>query len=89
MRKFKELKRSWFESVQQRTIPGSPDVIGCVNGWFVGIEFKKSSKSPISMMQKYKLQKIVEAGGLGFICHPENFTTVLASLIEATHFPKI
>lgn len=75
IRKLNRLPNVWCESISQRSISGTPDNILCVNGYFVAVEFKKSLKAPVSELQMHKLNKIINAGGLGFIMCPENFET--------------
>lgn len=78
---------SWFTSIQQQAIIGTPDKIGVINGFFIAIELKSSIKSKISGMQIYNLQEIVNAGGLGLVVHPGNFEDtkkVILKLSEMT-----
>ena len=42
--------------------PGTPDIIACVNGRFVGIECK-SKRGKQSELQKYREEKIRLSGG--------------------------
>lgn len=63
---------SWFESIQQTGISGSPDIMGCVCGIFVAIEVK-TDDGETSALQAYKLKKIAEAGGVALVIQPNNF----------------
>lgn len=74
------LPNSWFESISQRSICGTPDIIGCVSGVFVGLELKSSKRSSITAMQAHKLKKIVDAGGHAYIVCPENWEEVYFKL---------
>lgn len=69
------LPNSWFESIQQKTIRGTPDLIGCINGGFVAIEFK-SSDGDVSKLQEYKLNRIAAAGGFGIVVSPKSWKHV-------------
>jgi hypothetical protein len=71
-KKLDQLPKSWFESIQQKTISGTPDILGCVAGRFVALELKADEKSPISALQELKLERIREAGGVGLVVHPGN-----------------
>lgn len=51
---------------------GIPDIIGCINGRFVGIEVKASNGKP-SMLQIRNIKQINEAGGYARIIYPEQF----------------
>ena len=75
-RRLDEVPNSWWESIQQRTIRGTPDIIGCVNGVFVGIELK-TSKGKLSALQAHKIVKIREAGGIGVCLKPEELDSVM------------
>ncbi len=67
------LPNTYSLSVQQTTICGDPDKILCINGFFIAVELKASELAKVSRLQLYKLQKIVDAGGFGLVCHPQNF----------------
>lgn len=54
------------------TKSGIPDLIACVNGFFVAIEVKASNGKP-SKLQIYNKEKIREAGGISIILYPEDF----------------
>lgn len=73
------IPNSFWESIQQKTIGGTPDVLGCINGFFIAIEFK-SAKGTVSALQDYKLKRIAKAGGIAFVCWPDNFDDILLTL---------
>lgn len=77
----KSIPNSWWESVDQKSIVGSPDKIGCVNGHFVALEFKASEKAKRGELQIHKAKKIKQAGGLHYFVYPENFKEVLADIM--------
>jgi len=56
----------------QFTRAGIPDILCCVNGYFVAIEVKASNGKP-SDLQIYHRDKIREAGGIAIILYPEQF----------------
>lgn len=70
------LPNSWFESIQQRSIRGTPDVIGCVSGWFVALEYKRAGKIKLEPLQEYKGFKIVESGGYSIKVTPDNWEQI-------------
>lgn len=51
---------------------GVPDILACVNGYFVAVEVKASNGRP-SDLQIYNIQKIREAGGFAVILYPSGF----------------
>ena len=70
------LPNSWFESIQQRMISGTPDLLGCINVHFIGLELKSSS-GQVTPIQEYKLKQIAKAGGIAIVTNPENWDQVL------------
>lgn len=78
--RLKEIPNSWWESIQQQAIHGTPDKIGVINGRFIGLELKRSARAEFSKLQKYKLDKINEAGGYGRLLHPDNVEEIFKDL---------
>lgn len=74
------LPNCWFESIQQQAIQGTPDILGCVNGYFVGLELKATPTGKPSALQALKLQRIVDANGVAFVLHPGNLEVTLETL---------
>ena len=73
------IPNSFWESIQQKTICGTPDILGCINGVFVALELK-SRQGRLTPLQEYKLSQIRTAGGIGLCVHPMNLEEVLLSL---------
>lgn len=73
---------SWFESIQQKTIGGTPDIIGCVNGYFVALEIKATTSCNPTPLQFLKLQRIANAGGVGLVVNPGNLDKTMLLLLE-------
>lgn len=46
---------------------GTPDILACVGGRFVGIEVKKQTGGIVSKLQEFKIKQIHEAGGVAFV----------------------
>lgn len=46
---------------------GTPDILACVNGKFIGIEVKRPNGGTVSALQKNKLKKIELAGGVAVV----------------------
>lgn len=71
----------WFK-IQQVSLRGVPDFLGCINGRFVALELKKDSKSRPTPLQVKVLLDITKAGGYSWIVCPENFEEIYAQLRE-------
>lgn len=54
------------------TKKGIPDVLACVNGYFVAVEVKAQNGRP-SELQLYQCRKIRDAGGFAFVLYPSGF----------------
>lgn len=54
------------------TKEGIPDILACINGYFVGIEIKAQNGKP-SQLQLYHCEKIRQAGGFAFVVYPTGF----------------
>jgi len=81
----KELPGCWADKIQQVVIRGTPDILCCINGFYVGLELKAHKNAPVADIQKYVLQRINDAGGYGFTVYPDNWEAVyefLKSLAE-------
>lgn len=46
---------------------GTPDILACVSGRFVGIEVKKPKGGIVSALQKLKIKQIRNAGGVALV----------------------
>ena len=51
---------------------GIPDLLACINGYFLAIEVK-SDRGRVSPLQEYQLKNIRKAGGRAFVISPQNF----------------
>lgn len=54
------------------TKEGIPDILACIDGYFLGLEIKAQNGKP-SDLQKYHCNKIRKAGGFAFIIYPSGF----------------
>lgn len=75
----------WPPKVESLSVRGEPDRVGCVNGHFVALEFKRSEaeakrQTGRVILQKQILNKIKMAGGVGFVAYPENWDFVLKQI---------
>ena len=75
VKKFLEAEGCWFLKYwggAAFTKAGIPDLLVCVNGFFVAVEVKSAKGKPTEL-QKYQLEQITNAGGYGFILYPKDF----------------
>lgn len=75
-RYLKSLDRCWFVKVQQVSINGTPDILCCINGFFVALELKASSKGRLSKLQDWNLNHISKANGMAYVAYPENWDNI-------------
>lgn len=52
---------------------GIPDILACVNGYFIAIEVKAQNGHP-SELQMYQCEQIRKAGGFAFIVYPSGWS---------------
>lgn len=74
----KTLKNTWFFKSQEVSRRGIPDLILCVNGFFVAMELKVDSD--LDALQIYNINKIKEANGWASEVTPKNWKKVFAYL---------
>ena len=48
---------------------GTPDILACIDGKFIGIEVKKPKGGVVSELQKLKIKQIKKAGGVAFVAN--------------------
>lgn len=60
---------------------GVPDIIGCLNGVFFGIE-AKAGKGKTTALQDRELQRIKDAGGIALVVNEENLDSLKTVLME-------
>ncbi|WP_142433418.1 VRR-NUC domain-containing protein [Enterococcus mundtii] len=46
---------------------GTPDILACINGHFIGIEVKRPNGGKVSALQKSKLNRIESSGGVAIV----------------------
>lgn len=81
-------KDCWYEIIQALTIRGIPDIIGCYKGKFFGWEIKRSEaearkKTGRIVLQKHRIRKIQQAGGVGRVVFPENLEDCFQELLAS------
>jgi hypothetical protein len=58
---------------------GVPDIVACVNGWFVGIECKAGGNKPTALQQK-NLEEILLAGGVSYVVNEDGMGALADAL---------
>lgn len=71
--RLREIPNSWWVKIQMVAVCGIPDILGCVNGYFIALELKKSSADKPTALQEWVLSKIHGAGGVAVDVNPESF----------------
>ncbi len=61
--------KTWGNAIQRA---GVPDLITCINGYFVGIELK-SAHGRASKLQLWNIKKIRDCGGFAFVLYPSGY----------------
>lgn len=56
---------------------GTPDILACVNGYFMAIEVKAQTGKP-SELQMAKIREIREAGGFAYVVYPSGWERLKA-----------
>lgn len=74
IKNYLESRGCWFVKffANRMTKVGVPDILACVNGYFVGIEVKASNGRP-SDLQVWNRDKIRSSGGISVIAYPEQW----------------
>lgn len=77
-------RRGWYAVTTCPPVEsGTPDVLACVAGRFVGIEVKTEEGKP-SKLQSYRLKQIHQAGGTATIVRSRRQLRDLLSLLESS-----
>ena len=86
VKKFLEANGAWYVKffANSYTKSGIPDILACVNGYFVAIEVKAQNGKP-SELQLYNVRKIREAGGFAMILYPSAFERFKKFIVELSH----
>lgn len=58
---------------------GTPDILACIDGRFIGIEAKAGSNKPTAL-QIHALREIDRAGGLALVINETNITYLMGCL---------
>lgn len=74
VKKYLTSQGAWFVKffANNYTKKGVPDILACVNGYFVGVEVKGDNGKP-SELQLLNVNKIRCAGGFAMVLYPSAF----------------
>lgn len=61
--------KTWSNGIQKE---GIPDILACVNGYFIGIEVKAEKGHP-SDLQLLNIRRIRDANGIAMVLYPEHY----------------
>ena len=61
--------KTWSNGVQRQ---GIPDLLVCMNGYFIAIELKAENGHP-TKLQEWNVQQIRNAGGVAFVLYPHQW----------------
>jgi len=87
MAELKKLPNAEFFSVQQKGIRATPDVLSCVNGHFVALEFK-SERGRGTKLQWYFHTRVLSAKGVHFFVSPRNGEKVYQFMSILSRLPR-
>lgn len=80
--KLKAIENSWWVKTDLKSYRGIPDIIGCVNGYFVALELKRARNAEPDRLQAWELECIRRAGGFQAVVYPENMQLVIIKIEE-------
>jgi penicillin-binding protein-related factor A (putative recombinase) len=85
IKKLKAIPRSYFFVKEAGSIRGIADIIGCINGYFVALEVKRSLEeskkySTRNALQNKFLADIQRVKGIAYKIYPENEEEILLIL---------
>lgn len=86
VKKFLDEQGAWYVKffANSYTKVGVPDILACVNGYFVGIEVKAQNGKP-SELQLYNIRKIRQAGGFAVVLYPSAFEEFKQFITDLKH----
>ncbi len=75
----KKLPKTFVFTIQQLSMRGTPDLIICINSFFVVLELKRTH-GRVAKIQEWTIEQAKKAGGIGYIAHPGNWEHVSIQL---------
>lgn len=89
IKKYLKDNHCWFVKyfANRMTKAGIPDILACVNGFFVGIEVKASNGYP-SELQVWNREQIRNANGISIIVYPEQWEDFKLLIQDLINYPN-
>lgn len=89
VKRFLESRDCWYVKffANRMTKAGVPDLLCCVNGYFVGVEIKASKGKP-SPLQLWNRDLIRESGGVAIVLYPDRFEDFQALVDDLIQHPE-
>lgn len=86
VKKFLKDEGCWYVKyfANRNTRSGVPDLLACVNGYFVAIEVKAENGKP-SDLQLWNVVQIRNAGGIAIVLYPDQFDEFKRLIDELKH----
>lgn len=83
IKKFLDEEKCWYVKffANGYTRKGIPDLLCCVNGYFLAIEVK-AENGKATDLQKWNIEKIKQAGGRALILKPSQFEELKKLIFE-------
>lgn len=66
---------------------GTPDLLLCINGRFIGLELKRDGEKP-TKLQFHRLKEIEQSGGLGLWTRPDTWEDTKLILLKLLSYDK-
>lgn len=90
IKKFLDDNECWYVKyfANSFTKSGIPDLLACINGYFVAIEVK-ASNGKASELQYFNRDKIRKSGGIAIILYPEQFEDFKKLVYELNEWPNM
>jgi hypothetical protein len=76
----RQLPHTYAVKIQQVAIRGTPDILACIQGYFVALELKRDGKQKPDPLQLHELGKIEKAHGITLVVCPQNWPETLKKL---------
>ena len=76
LRELRKIPNTFWDRIEQSSIRGTADIIGCICGQFHWIEVKVELEGHLDKrehLQMYKMDQVIDAGGAGIIMYKSNW----------------
>ncbi len=80
LKKLRALPNSYWIKINDRVTLGLPDIIGCINGYYVAMELKTQTK--VTRLQAHTLARMNKAGAFVFVTTPKTWDADFEEIIK-------